>query len=293
MTPNRKSEQLDLAAIRAQARRAPKAALLAEPRRARRDRRFRGIPVSRISAAGLGVGRRRAGPPQVSEADGRVTGAGRPERLHAAAERNHHALRARSPRTLFPGKPLFFATAMPLSGRRHRAAGREPHGPAHQDRRQSRASGQPWRYRRVSRKPRCCRLYDPDRSQTITHLRRITLLERVSRRIRGRRSPIRKRNKGAGLRILTETVTSPSLAAQLRALLKDFPAAKWHQYEPAGAQAARAGARLAFGEPVNTYYRVENAKVILSLDSDFLTLGPGQRALCARISPRRASGSER
>jgi len=79
------------------------------------------------------------------------------------------------------------------------------------------------------------------------------------------------RSKGAGLRILTETITSPSLAAQLNALLKEFPAAKWHQYEPAGAHAQRAGARMAFGEPVNTYYRVENAKVILSLDADFLS----------------------
>ena len=42
-----------------------------------------------------------------------------------------------------------------------------------------------------------------------------------------------------------------------------------------GSASARAGARLAFGEPVNTYYRVENANVILSLDSDFLTSGPG------------------
>src|SRR5207247_840993 len=80
-----------------------------------------------------------------------------------------------------------------------------------------------------------------------------------------------KAKKGAGLRILTETVTSPSLGAQLRGLLKDFPSAKWHQYEPAGAHSARA----AFAEPINTYYRIENAKVILALDSDFLSSGPG------------------
>ena len=59
-------------------------------------------------------------------------------------------------------------------------------------------------------------------------------------------------SKGAGLRILTETVTSPTLAGQLRELLGEFPEAKWHQYEPVGRDHARAGARLAFGEDVET-----------------------------------------
>ena len=37
----------------------------------------------------------------------------------------------------------------------------------------------------------------------------------------------------------------------------------------------REGARRAFGEPVETYYRLDRAKVILSLGSDLLTQGPG------------------
>ena len=46
--------------------------------------------------------------------------------------------------------------------------------------------------------------------------------------------------KGTGLRILTETVTSPTLGAQIKKLLAQFPEAKWHQYEPCG---RRFGAR--------------------------------------------------
>jgi molybdopterin-containing oxidoreductase family iron-sulfur binding subunit len=42
-----------------------------------------------------------------------------------------------------------------------------------------------------------------------------------------------------------------------------------------GRDNVREGARIAFGESVNTVYRVDRAEVILTLDSDFLTSGPG------------------
>ena len=42
-----------------------------------------------------------------------------------------------------------------------------------------------------------------------------------------------------------------------------------------GRDNAREGARIAFGEYVNTVYRVDRAEVVLTLDSDFLTSGPG------------------
>src|SRR5258707_9777800 len=80
---------------------------------------------------------------------------------------------------------------------------------------------------------------------------------------------------GAGLRILSGTIASPSVAEQLQYLLKLYPQAKWHQWEPAGSDGTREGAKLAFGRYVNTAYRLENAEVILSLDSDFLASGPG------------------
>ena len=77
-------------------------------------------------------------------------------------------------------------------------------------------------------------------------------------------------NQGAGLRILTGTVTSPTLASQLKELLGKFPKARWHQYEPVGGDGARDGSRLAFGEVIATQYRFDRADVILSLDADFL-----------------------
>jgi molybdopterin-containing oxidoreductase family iron-sulfur binding subunit len=81
--------------------------------------------------------------------------------------------------------------------------------------------------------------------------------------------------KGAGLRILTGTVTSPTLADQIKSLLAQFPQAKWHQYEPCSRDTAREGAKQAFGEYVNTVYHFDQADVVVSLDADFLCSGLG------------------
>ena len=77
-------------------------------------------------------------------------------------------------------------------------------------------------------------------------------------------------SKGEGLRILSETTSSPTFAAQMRSLLEQFPNAKWYAHEPCGNYAALQGARLAFGRNVNTVYRFDKAAVVVSLDSDFL-----------------------
>ncbi len=179
----------------------------------------------------------------------------------------------RAPEEVIPGKPLFFATAMPLSGVATGLLVESHLG------RPTKIEGNPDHPASLGACDALCQasvlgLYDPDRSQTITHYGEITSWSAFHGQFREAIAG-QKAKKGVGLRILTGTATSPSLAAQLRQLLKDFPSAKWHQYEPAGAHSARAGAKLAFGEYVNTYYRVENAKVIVSLDSDFLTSGPG------------------
>src|SRR5205823_5522727 len=63
--------------------------------------------------------------------------------------------------------------------------------------------------------------------------------------------------------------------AQMKQILTDFPEAKWHQYEPVNRDNARAGAVMAFGQPVNTIYDFSKADRILSLGSDFLSAMPG------------------
>ncbi|MBX7135955.1 MAG: TAT-variant-translocated molybdopterin oxidoreductase [Fimbriimonadaceae bacterium] len=84
-----------------------------------------------------------------------------------------------------------------------------------------------------------------------------------------------QRGDGSGIRILTLPSSSPTLAAQIAELKKVYPQMRWHQYEPINRDSALDGARMAFGEPVNTIYRFDKAKVVLSLDSEFMTQLPG------------------
>ncbi len=116
-------------------------------------------------------------------------------------------------------------------------------------------------------------LYDPDRSQGPTKLGDAETWGRFVEELRGAMKA-QKALEGAGLRVLTETVTSPTLAAQMKALLEAYPKAKWVAWEPAGRDAARAGALLAFGEAVETRYDLSAADVVVSLDADFLASGP-------------------
>ena len=97
-----------------------------------------------------------------------------------------------------------------------------------------------------------------------------------------------KAKRGAGLRFLTETITSPTLAAQMKQILTDFPEAKWHQYEPVNRDNARAGAVMAFGQPVNTTYDFSKADRILSLGSDFLNGHAGERCVTRATTRERA-----
>jgi molybdopterin-containing oxidoreductase family iron-sulfur binding subunit len=189
------------------------------------------------------------------------------------------------PEEIIPGRPLFYATSMPLAGVSAGLLVESHMG------RPTKIEGNPDHPGSlggtdVFAQSAALTLYDPDRSQTVMregHIGSWGAFVTAMGNARSQLSP-----KGASLRILTETVTSPSLAAQIRALLAEFPEAKWHQYEPCGRDNEREGARLAFGKPVNTIYRFDKADVIVSLDSDFLTSGPGHVRYARDFSRRRA-----
>jgi MoCo/4Fe-4S cofactor protein with predicted Tat translocation signal len=179
----------------------------------------------------------------------------------------------RAPEEIIPGKPLFYATAMPMGGVAKGLLVESHMG------RPTKVEGNPEHPASLGAtdifaQAAVLTLYDPDRSQAVTHEGHIATWDLFLAALRKARDDHRP-TKGAGLRILTETVTSPTLGAQLQSLLAAFPEAKWHQYEPASRDAAREGARLAFGEYMNTAYRFDQAAVILSLDADFISAGPG------------------
>jgi MoCo/4Fe-4S cofactor protein with predicted Tat translocation signal len=134
-------------------------------------------------------------------------------------------------------------------------------------------------------------LWDPDRSQVVTHLGEVSTWELFNSSLQKQMTMLAAK-QGDGLRILTETVTSPTLAAQLRALLAKYPKAQWHQYEPLNRDNVYDGTRLAFGSAMDVQYRLDKAQAILSLDADFLGAG-NARVRMARDFARGRGAQER
>jgi Fe-S-cluster-containing dehydrogenase component/anaerobic selenocysteine-containing dehydrogenase len=191
----------------------------------------------------------------------------------------------RQPEDLIPGRPLFYATAMPLSGLAHGLIVESHEG------RPTKVEGNPEHPATLGAcdpfsQGSVLQLYDPDRLQTLTYNDEVRSWGGFFGALREALAQ-QSAKSGAGLRILTETVTSPAMAAQFAAIQKLYPQSKWHQWEPAGAHSARAGAMMAFGAPANTYYNLANANVIVSLDSDFLSMGPGSYRYARQFAARR------
>jgi molybdopterin-containing oxidoreductase family iron-sulfur binding subunit len=197
----------------------------------------------------------------------------------------------RQPEALVPGKPLFFATAMPLGGAGmgllvESHEGRPTKIEGNPDHPSSRGATD------VFAQAAILGLYDPDRSQTIMNVgevRPFGTFVAVIRSMIAARQP----EQGAGIRILTETVASPTLAAQLQDFLRRNPRAKWVQWEPAGRHNAREGSRLAFGAYLDPQLAIERATVILALDADFLCSGPAGLKHSRAFASRRRAEADR
>jgi MoCo/4Fe-4S cofactor protein with predicted Tat translocation signal len=196
----------------------------------------------------------------------------------------------KQPDGLIPGKPQFYATAMPFGADAvgvlvESHEGRPTHVAGNPDHPSSLGGTD------VITQASVLNLYDPDRAQTVTNLGEIRTWSDF---LLAMQKPVvdAKAQGGAPFRVLTGTVTSPTFAAQIQNVLNQIPGAKWHQWEPAGSDGPREGSKLAFGRYVNTVYRPEKADVILSLDSDFLASGPGHIGyMNAFYRRRKLSGS--
>ncbi len=168
----------------------------------------------------------------------------------------------KQPAEITPGKPLFFASSLVYHGYAKGVLVESHEG------RPTKVEGNPDHPASLGStdarmQAATLTLYDPDRSSAIINKGAKSSWDAFA-------AALSKLGKGEGLRILTETVTSPTLAAQLQAVLKKYPQAQWQQFDPAHSDSASAGAKLAFGEAVHTRYRFDKAKVIVALDADFM-----------------------
>ncbi len=127
----------------------------------------------------------------------------------------------RQPEDMVPGRPLFFASAIPLAG-----VARPVLVESHMGR-PTKIEGNPEHPASLGATDAITQaavlgLYDPDRAQTINYRGEVrpwgAFLTAMSSALGAQ-----KATQGAGLRILTEPVTSPSLAELIATVLQDLP----------------------------------------------------------------------
>ena len=178
----------------------------------------------------------------------------------------------RQPEDLVPGRPLFFASAIPFSGVAQPVLVESHMG------RPTKIEGNPEHPASAGATDTFTQaavlgLYDPDRAKTITNRGEIsswgvflTAVQSAASRQKGR--------QGAGLHFLTGPITSPAFAEVMASVLGGFPQAKWHQSDPISRDGARLAA-MAAGAANEAVYHFDQADVVVALDADFLTCGPG------------------
>jgi molybdopterin-containing oxidoreductase family iron-sulfur binding subunit len=186
----------------------------------------------------------------------------------------------KAPEEMIPGRPLHFATAITQGGYALGVIAESHQG------RPTKLEGNPDHPASlgatdVTTQATILSLYDPDRSQSILNAGGAKNWEDFTAAL------TTAVGNGDGLAILTETVTSPTLARQIQEALATYPAASWHQYDAMHSDSALEGARLAFGEAVTTRYDFSQAEVILSLGSDFLSEGPAKLRYTREFSRKR------
>jgi MoCo/4Fe-4S cofactor protein with predicted Tat translocation signal len=189
----------------------------------------------------------------------------------------------RQPEDIVPGRPLFFATSMPQGGIGMPLLAENHMG------RPTKLEGNPEHPASlgatdVLAQASVLTLYDPDRGRTPIRQGEVATWGAFVAAIQAALGPPRA-SGGAGVRVLTEPITSPSLVDQFETLLAAMPQAQWHQWDPVygtvqgGAPAATA------------IHRLDKADVVVSLDADFLGFGPAAVRYTKDFAARRRIGT--
>ena len=187
----------------------------------------------------------------------------------------------RQPEDVVPGRPLFFASAIPVAGVAQPVLVESHMG------RPTKIEGNPDHPASLGATNAITQaavldLYDPDRSQTMTFRGEVRpwgeFLSAVQSALGAQRA-----TQGAGIRFLSEPISSPSLAELMANVFRDFPRTRWHQYSPT----AKQGGPETPQARVEPIYQFDKADVILALESDFLNAGPSALRYTRDFSGRR------
>src|SRR4051812_43611873 len=178
----------------------------------------------------------------------------------------------KAPEDVVPGMPRYYATTMPF--------GRSAYGlivESHEGR-PTKIEGNPAHPSTLGASSARVQasvlgLYDPDRSQSVA--------------LRGARKPwndfvtawaqvsqAHTADGGAGLAVLSESFSSPTLARLVSELRARYPRLQWATYDAVSDENRLAGLRQATGRDLDLMLRLDRASVILALDADLLLTDP-------------------
>jgi MoCo/4Fe-4S cofactor protein with predicted Tat translocation signal len=135
-------------------------------------------------------------------------------------------------------------------------------------------------------------LYDPDRSQIPTEGNASRTWDEFTTWLSPKLTALRA-DGGRGLAFLSLPTASPALRAKRAEVLAAFPNARWFDYEPVHRDNVLGGSRIVYGRPLRAQLALDQAEVIVSLDSDFLFLEPNSVRHARDFARRRRVASEK
>ena len=194
----------------------------------------------------------------------------------------------RQPEEIIPGKPLYYATSMTLSGATTGLLVESHMG------RPTKIEGNPKHPASLGSSDRHAQgallnLYDPDRAQTVRRAGQIDTWGSFVSAMLGVLAG-HETDGGEGLRLLTGTIVSPTLADQIRQAATKYPNLKWHQWDSAAVDSGRAGRERVFGEQKDVVLHLDRADVVVSIDADVLDAGAGHLRYARDFASRRRVG---
>ena len=196
---------------------------------------------------------------------------------------------AHRPEDRIPGRPEYYATMLEIGGYARSILAKS------QDGRPIKIEGNPdhpasMGAADVFSQASVLALYDPDRSREIQRRERGTATVKTFDEFLAAMKPeldALRTAQGAGLAVLTEASSSPTLVEMRAQLAEAFPQMRWVEYEPISRDTARAATRAMFGAALRPHLHLEHADVTVSIDDDFLGSHPAAVAYSRAFAARR------
>jgi MoCo/4Fe-4S cofactor protein with predicted Tat translocation signal len=194
-----------------------------------------------------------------------------------------------APEEIVPGIPRYYATTMPF--------GRSAYGlivESHEGR-PTKIEGNPSHPSTLGASSSRVQasilgVYDPDRSQSPTQsgTRKswsdfVTAWKPLSE--------AHAADEGAGLAVISESFSSPTLARLAAELREKYPKSQWATYDAVSDENRLAGLRSATGRDLDLVLRLDRASVILALDADPLLSDPEMIRHTRGFADRRRAGA--